>query len=97
MLWKKMIRCYIHEFYIKLFHDSKTFEAIKGKVVVIFRSFDEDCTGKGEKEIFAEHDIYHTPDYVYVKGSAGTFRKGSAVVFRRIEAGYWHFGGGGMI
>ena len=34
------------------------------------RSFDEDCVSKGEKKSLADHNIYHTPEYMYVKGSA---------------------------
>lgn len=79
--------CYIREFSIRLFNDSKTFEGIKGKVVVIFRSFDEECAGKGEKEIFAEHDIYHTPDYVYVKGCAALYVKGQLIYLGDLKQG----------
>ena len=79
--------CYIREFSIRLFHDSKTFEAIKGKVVGIFRSFDEECAEKGEKEIFAEHDIYHTPDYVYVKGCAALSVKGQLLSLGELKQG----------
>lgn len=68
--------CYVREFSIRLFHDSKTFERIKGKALKAFRSFDADCAEKDEKEILAEHGIYHTPDYVYLKGNARIRTKG---------------------
>lgn len=60
--------CYIREFSLAYFHDSKIFEAMSGKFAKAMRMFEEAYKGKEEDEIFAEYGIYHTPNYVYFKG-----------------------------
>lgn len=62
-------QCYIREFSIEIFGDSKLFEVIIGKVVKVFRTFSVDCEGKDEEAILSEYGIYHTPNYVYLKGN----------------------------
>lgn len=79
--------CYVREFSIRLFHDSKTFERIKGKVLKAFRSFDAECAEKDEKEILAEHGVYHTPDYVYLKGNARIQTKGGELFLGALAQG----------
>lgn len=79
--------CYVREFSIRLFHDSKTFERIKGKVLKVFHNFDAECAEKDEKEILAEHGIYHTPDYVYLKGNAKIRTKGGELFLGVLEQG----------
>lgn len=61
-------QCYIREFSIEVFHDSKTLEDIAGRLGKIFKKFREDFADKDIAEILAEYGIYHTPDYVYLKG-----------------------------
>ena len=62
--------CYIREFSIAHFQDSKYFEHVKAKVVKILRNFSDAYEGMEEEEILAEYGIYHTPNYVYFKGNA---------------------------
>lgn len=61
--------CYIREFSIEHFHDSKIFEAMSGKIAKAMRMFREEYREKGLEEILAEYGIYHTPNYVYLKGN----------------------------
>lgn len=61
--------CYMREFSIEHFHDSKIFEAMSGKIAKAMRMFGEEYKGKELEEILAEYGIYHTPNYVYFKGS----------------------------
>ncbi len=61
--------CYIREFSIEHFHDSKIFESLSGKIAKVMHTFGEDCREKELDEILAEYGIYHTPNYVYFKGN----------------------------
>lgn len=61
--------CYIREFSIEHFHDSKVFESMSGKITRAMRMFGEECKEKEFDEILAEYGIYHTPNYVYFKGN----------------------------
>ncbi len=61
-------QCYIREFSITVFHDSKMLEHIGSRLGKIFRNFGEDFDEKDIAEILAEYGIYHTPNYVYLKG-----------------------------
>ena len=61
--------CYIREFSIEHFHDSKIFESVSGKIVRAMRMFREGYKEKELDEILAEYGIYHTPNYVYFKGN----------------------------
>ena len=60
--------CYIREFSIEHFQDSKYFEKIKKQVAKIFRRFHSEYASMETAEILAEYGIYHTPNYVYFKG-----------------------------
>ncbi len=60
--------CYIREFSIEHFHDSKVFESLGGKIAKAMRMFGEEHREKELDEILAEYGIYHTPNYVYFKG-----------------------------
>lgn len=61
--------CYIREFSIEHFHDSKVFESMSGKIAKAMRMFGEEYKEKELNEILAEYGIYHTPNYVYFKGN----------------------------
>lgn len=61
--------CYIREFSIKHFHDSKILESMGGKITRAMHMFGEGYQGKELDEILAEYGIYHTPNYVYFKGN----------------------------
>lgn len=61
--------CYIREFSIAVFGDSKCFEQMSGKIAKVFRTFGSGFKDKEESEIYAEYGIYHTPNYVYLKGN----------------------------
>ncbi len=61
---------YLREFSIRHFQDSKAFEKMEGRIAHIFRRFQPGCEEAAVEEILAEYGIYHTPDYVYLKGNA---------------------------
>lgn len=96
-------QCYLREFSIEVFHDSKALQNMSGRLGKVFRRFGEDFgengldvrdtdekifskKNSGEKdfnekdfgekdfaekdfvEILAEYGIYHTPNYVHLKG-----------------------------
>lgn len=61
--------CYVREFSIEHFHDSKAFESMSGKIARAMHMFGEECKEKELDEILAEYGIYHTPNYVYFKGN----------------------------
>lgn len=60
--------CYVREFSIATFQDSKYFEQISSKVAKVFRTFHPDMAGIDTQAILAEYGIYNTPNYVYFKG-----------------------------
>ncbi|MCI6629993.1 MAG: DUF2220 domain-containing protein, partial [Lachnospiraceae bacterium] len=49
-------------------HDSKALQNMSGRLGKVFRKFGEDSGEKDFAEILAEYGIYHTPNYVYLKG-----------------------------
>lgn len=61
--------CFIREFSIRYFHDSKKFEGLIGKVCKIMREERLEFDAMENDEILAEYQIYHTPGYVYLKGN----------------------------
>lgn len=70
---KNREQSYIREFSIIHFQDSKTFEKMVGRVAHVFKRFKENCEEMEPDEILAEYSIYHTPNYVYLKGEAQIF------------------------
>lgn len=60
--------CYIREFSVSHFSDSKRFESLLGVLGKILRRFNSEFAEMDIYEILAEYHIYHTPNYVYVKG-----------------------------
>lgn len=64
------IPLYIREFSILHYGDSKAFEQLGGKIASIFHRFKEGCNDMELSEILAEHQIYRTPNFVYLKGDA---------------------------
>lgn len=62
---------YLREFSIRIFQDSKEFEQMMSKVFHIFQRFDEHCQNMEMGEWLSEHNIYQTPNYVYLKGEVG--------------------------
>ena len=67
--------CYIREFSAWNFQDTKYFEQIQPRVIKIFRRFCSAYEDMDAAEILAEYGIYHTPNYVYIKGNATIFVK----------------------
>ena len=59
---------YLREFSIRTFQDSKVFEKMAGKVYRIFERFDEGNSNRELSEWLSEYNIYHTPNFVYLKG-----------------------------
>lgn len=64
------LQLYLREFSMLQFQDSKAFGKLEGKVAHVFRRFKEGCGDMEADEILAEYGLYHTPNYVYVKGEA---------------------------
>lgn len=63
--------CYIREFSIMHFQDSKYFENIEKRIAKVFRQFSGEYAEMDTMELLAEYGIYRTPNYVYFKGAAG--------------------------
>lgn len=62
--------CYIREFSIMHFHDSKYFKQLESRIAKVFRQFSEEYAQIDTGELLAEYGIYRTPNYVYFKGDA---------------------------
>ena len=60
--------CYIREFSIRHFGDSKIFEEMLGTIGKIMRHFCPEFADMDTDAILSEYRIYKTPDYVYFKG-----------------------------
>lgn len=60
---------YLREFSIRTLSDSKAFEQMESKLAGVFRRFKEGCGDMDFSEVLAEYNIYHTPNYVYLKGN----------------------------
>ncbi|MGF0031507.1 Wadjet anti-phage system protein JetD domain-containing protein [Bariatricus sp. SGI.154] len=60
--------CYVREFSIRHFGDSKVFEDMLGIVGKVMRRFGSGYEEMDTHAILAEYSIYHTPNYVYLKG-----------------------------
>ncbi len=78
---------YIREFSIKHFQDSKYFERIKNQVAKIFRRFHSEYDSMDTTEILAEYGIYHTPNYVYLKGDVMVMIDGETIKLRTLNQG----------
>ena len=79
--------CYIREFSIEHFQDSKYFERIKNQVAKIFRRFYSEYDSMDTTEILAEYGIYHTPNYVYLKGDVMVMIDGEPIKLRTLNQG----------
>lgn len=66
--------CYIREFSIRHFGDSKVLENLTGLIGKIMRRFGNQFDEMDVDGILAEYSIYHTPNYVYVKGGGGVLQ-----------------------
>lgn len=62
--------CYIREFSIIHFQDSKYIERIESRIAKVFRQFSDEYEEMDTLELMAEYGIYRTPNYVYCKGDA---------------------------
>lgn len=62
--------CYIREFSISHFQDSKYFERVESRIAKVFRQFSGEFMEMDTLELLAEYGIYRTPNYVYFKGNA---------------------------
>lgn len=71
---------YIREFSIRHFGDSKIFEEMLAVIGKVFKRFEERFAKLDVYAILAEYSIYHTPDYVYIKGSSGIVRIGKSQI-----------------
>ena len=62
--------CYLREFSIIHFQDSKYFEQIESRIAKVFRHFSEEYGEMDSFDLLAEYGIYRTPNYVYFKVNA---------------------------
>lgn len=67
--------CYLREFSVRCLGDSKLLENRLGLIRKIMKRFSGEYENMETDAILAEHGIYHTPNYVYVKG-VGSLRIG---------------------
>ena len=79
--------CYIREFSIAHFQDSKAFEQVKNQVVKIFRRFHSAYASMDGAEILAEYGVYHTPNYVYFKGDVTIAIDGEPMKLQHLKQG----------
>lgn len=79
--------CYIREFSIEHFQDSKYFEQLINQVTKIFRRFHSEYASMDSTEILAEYGIYHTPNYVYFKGDIALTIDGESLNLRMLNQG----------
>ena len=66
---------YIREFSVQIFGETKMLENRLSLIGKIMRKFSPQYENMETYDILAEHGIYHTPNYVYVKGT-GNLRIG---------------------
>lgn len=63
--------CYIREFSIRHFGDSKILDGLLGLIGKVMRRFGGQFEEMDVYAILAEYSIYHTPNYIYLKGDSG--------------------------
>lgn len=79
---------YIREFSIQHFSDSKVFESLLPLIGKVMRNFNERLREMDIYAILAEYFIYHTPNYVYLKGSSGILELGeSRIMLKGLRQG----------
>lgn len=71
--------CYLREFSVSAFGDSKALEGMLGTLGKVFRRFDGRLCDMDISAILAEHEIYQTPNYVYLKGE-GSLKMGESLI-----------------
>lgn len=71
--------CYVREFSIRHFGDSKIFEEMSGVIGKIMRRFRAEFADMDMDAILSEYRIYKTPDYVYFKGEGKLLLAGNDV------------------
>ena len=80
--------CYIREFSIRHFGNSKTYEEVLPVLVKIMRRFETEYEEMETPAILSEYFIYSTPNYVYIKGDAGLLKLDNTIVsLRGLEQG----------
>lgn len=79
--------CYIREFSIQHFQDSKYFEQIENRIIRVFRQFDEEYKEMDAVELLAEYGIYQTPDFVYFKGDVHLLVEGEEMNLSLLKQG----------
>lgn len=78
---------FVREFSIRLFSDSKKFEAIEKKVVKIIRDFSSKDVFLETEDILSEFYIFKNPSYVYFKGTGVFFVNNQSVELANIPNG----------
>ena len=79
--------CYVREFSIHNFSDSKAFEEIAGRVARVMRRFGSESEEKSFLDILADYGIYHTPNYVYLKGNLSLELEGKLLEIGELNQG----------
>lgn len=66
---KNKKECFVREFSIRIFHDSKKYEQLISKICKVIAEERIEFDGMEKEEILSEYQIYHNPSYVYMKGN----------------------------
>lgn len=80
-------QCYVREFSIDHFSNSKSFEDICGSIVKVMHTFGNNFKEKTLEDILAEYGIYNTPNYVYFKGDITLMINGKALSIGALHQG----------
>lgn len=78
---------YLREFSILHFQDSKVFEKMLGKLYRIFHRFSKNNSFVEVSDLLSEYNIYHTPNFVYVKGKGNLLFGNNKIELDFLEQG----------
>ena len=84
---KNTEECFVREFSIQHFKDSKCYENLIPKVCRILREENAEYEHLENDEILAEYQIFHTPSYVYLKGDVQLLFQGKQLNLCKITNG----------
>lgn len=79
--------CYVREFSILHFGDSKCIEGMLGTIGKIIKEENNHFANMNIYDILAEYSIYHTPNYVYFKGNGTVQFEGDRIHLQNFSNG----------
>ncbi|MDD2959754.1 MAG: DUF2220 family protein [Lachnospiraceae bacterium] len=80
--------CFLREFSIRLFHDSKRFEQLSSKICRIIREEISEYESLENDALLSEYQIYRTPSYVYLKGDVRLEMNGQQIRVNAFPEGF---------